>query len=438
MEEDRRLCENTETEKGYSEKNSKINKVMKLQQEIQRQNDLEKLRERRIMQQQEYIDKLLHSVEVTMKSTETERQFNEQFEEQVRGQIYQMHGISQDKLEGMQEARRAWYQGAAFSLFFLSLVLFGISGILDGFGSGLNLFIAFYTAIEGTLLTNERKQNAGLNIVVKVLYLLLFPVMLGMFVCAQLGYPEYELCLPYFTTGGVLVLMLGAVFYFIYDPYRLDRKSKRKADKYILGMEKAALKDIQLQDKAAKKAARQQEKEDTRTRKEQEKQDARTARDREREEVRSAKKQARTDAKALRAREKQEKSLERKEKWQEICEAIRTWWNRLWKKAQKEQARDILPEEKGSGVLAEMDAEEKGSSVLAEMDAEEKGSSVLAEMEAEEKGNNMLARTDAEEKGSSVLAKMDAEENGSKLTETEEESEIKKQPKAEAEEKEIK
>ena len=399
MEEDRRLCENTETEKGYSEKNSKINKVMKLQQEIQRQNDLEKLRERRIMQQQEYIDKLLHSVEATMKSTETERQFNEQFEEQVRGQIYQMHGISRDKLEGMQEARRAWYQGAAFSLFFLSLVLFGISGILDGFGSGLNLFIAFYTAIEGTLLTNERKQNAGLNIVVKVLYLLLFPVMLGMFVCAQLGYPEYELCLPYFTTGGVLVLILGAVSYFIYDPYRLDRKSRRKADKYILSMEKAALKDIQLQDKAAKKAARQQEKEDTRTRKEQEKQDVRTARDREREEARSAKEQARADAKALREQEKQARSLERKEKWQEICEAIRTCWNRLWKKALKEQRTDILPEEKESSVLAKME---------------------------EEKGSNTLARTD------------DIEENSNKPAETEEESESGKQPKAEAEEKEAK
>ena len=400
MEEDRRLCENTETEKGYSEKNSKINKVMKLQQEIQRQNDLEKLRERRIMQQQEYIDKLLHSVEATMKSTETERQFNEQFEEQVRGQIYQMHGISRDKLEGMQEARRAWYQGAAFSLFFLSLVLFGISGILDGFGSGLNLFIAFYTAIEGTLLTNERKQNAGLNIVVKVLYLLLFPVMLGMFVCAQLGYPEYGLCLPYFTTGGVLVLILGAISYFIYDPYRLDRKSRRKADKYILSMEKAALKDIQLQDKAAKKAARQQEKEDTRTRKEQEKQDVRTTRDREREEARSAKEQARADAKALRAQEKQERSLERKEKWQEICEAIRARWNRLWKKVQEEQTTDILLEEKESSVLAKMDAEEKGSS--------------------------MLARTD------------DIEENSNKPAETEEESESGKQPKAEAEEKEAK
>ena len=412
MEEDRRLCENTETEKGYSEKNSKINKVMKLQQEIQRQNDLEKLRERRIMQQQEYIDKLLHSVEATMKSTETERQFNEQFEEQVRGQIYQMHGISRDKLEGMQEARRAWYQGAAFSLFFLSLVLFGISGILDGFGSGLNLFIAFYTAIEGTLLTNERKQNAGLNIVVKVLYLLLFPVMLGMFVCAQLGYPEYELCLPYFTTGGVLVLILGAVSYFIYDPYRLDRKSRRKADKYILSMEKAALKDIQLQDKAAKKAARQQEKEDTRTRKEQEKQDVRTARDREREEARSAKEQARADAKALKEQEKQERSLERKEKWQEICEAIRARWNRLWKKVQEEQTTDILPEEKESSVLAKME--------------EEKGSNTLARTEAEEKGSNTLARTD------------DIEENSNKPAETEEESESGKQPKAEAEEKEAK
>lgn len=405
MEEDRRLCENTETEKGYSEKNSKINKVMRLQQEIQRQNDLEKLRERRIMQQQEYIDKLLHSVEATMKSTETERQFNEQFEEQVRGQIYQMHGISRDKLEGMQEARRAWYQGAAFSLFFLSLVLFGISGFLDGFGSGLNLFIAFYTAIEGTLLTNGRKQNAGLNLVVKVLYLLLFPVMLGMFVCAQLGYPEYELCLPYFTGGGVLVLMLGAVSYFIYDPYRLDRKSRRKADKYILSMEKAALKDIQLQDKAAKKAARQQEKEDTRTRKEQEKQDARTARDKDREEARNAKEQERAEAKALRAQEKQEQSLERKEKWQETCEAVKLRWNRLWKKEPKEeeQTTNILPE--GNSALTEEDVETKESSVPAKADAEEKESSKLPKAEAED--GNMPTMVEAKE--SDILPQADEE-----------------------------
>ena len=34
-----------------------------------------------------------------------------------------MHGISEDKLQGMEERRNAWYQGAAFALFFLSLIL---------------------------------------------------------------------------------------------------------------------------------------------------------------------------------------------------------------------------------------------------------------------------------------------------------------------------
>ena len=49
----------------------------------------------------------------------------------------------------MTEYRNAWYQGTAFAMFFLSLVLIAICGILHGFGSEICIFMAFYTAIEG-------------------------------------------------------------------------------------------------------------------------------------------------------------------------------------------------------------------------------------------------------------------------------------------------
>ena len=115
------------------------------------------LRSKRIRQEQEYIDRMLLSVEENLKNTKEEQRINEEFEEHIRREVYRMHGISEDKLQGMTERKTAWYQGAAFALFFLSLVMIALCGILHGFGSEICIFMAFYTAIEGTLLSNGRK-----------------------------------------------------------------------------------------------------------------------------------------------------------------------------------------------------------------------------------------------------------------------------------------
>lgn len=278
-------------EPDYSDitvKNPRIGKVMRLEEEVQRQSEIEKLRSRRIRQEQEYIDRMSLSVENHLRNTKEEQRYNEQFEERIRTEVYRMHGISEDKLQGMTEYRNAWYQGTAFVMFFLSLVLIAICGILHGFGSEICIFMAFYTAIEGVLLSNGRKQSLFFTVLTKGVYLLLFPVMLVTFTCYELGFEEYALLVPVFAVAGVVVLMIGALSYFLYDPYRMDRRNRKKANRYIVEIEKAALKEVRLKERAF---AKQEKKQAKFTRKE----EARAQKKAERDERRRQRKEARAE-----------------------------------------------------------------------------------------------------------------------------------------------
>ena len=290
-------------------KNPRIGKVMKLEEEAKRQSEIEKLRARRIRQEQEYIDQMSLSVESHLRATKEEQQYNEQFEDRIRTEIYRMHGISEDKLQGMTEYRNAWYQGTAFALFFLSIVLIAICGVLHGFGSEICIFMAFYTAIEGALLSNGRKQSLFFTVLTKGVYLLLFPVMLVTFTCYELGFEEYALLVPVFTVAGVVVLMIGALSYFLYDPYRMDRRNRKKANRYIVEIEKAALKEVRLKEKAFAK----QEKKQAKLTQKQEKRQEKLA---QKEEDRTKKAAARD-----------ERRRQRKEGWAARRARWRAWWS---------------------------------------------------------------------------------------------------------------
>lgn len=114
------------------------------------------------------------------------------------------------------------------------------------------------------MLSNGRKQSKILEGLIKALYLLLFPAMMVIFVCYELGFKEYTLFVPWFTVAGVVVLMVGAVSYFIYDPYRAARRSQKKANSYIREMERTATKEIFLKEKAYAKQEKKKEKKEAR------------------------------------------------------------------------------------------------------------------------------------------------------------------------------
>ena len=274
-------------------KNPRIGKVLKLQEEARRQNEIEKLRSKRIRQEQEYIDKMSLAVEEHLRETKEEQRYNEQFEERIRYEVYRMHGISEDKLQGMTEYRRAWYQGAAFALFFLSLVLIVLCGVLHGFGSEICIFMAFYTAIEGALLSNGRKQAFVFEVITKILYLALFPTMMVAFVCYELGFEEYAILVPIFTVVGVIVLIIGAISYFLYDPYRMDRKNRKKANSYIKEIERAALKEVRLKEKAFAKQEKKKEKRSGKEAERQKKEEEAAEKRRQKSEERAARREKR-------------------------------------------------------------------------------------------------------------------------------------------------
>ena len=327
-------------EPDYSDitvKNPRIGKVMRLEEETKRQSEIEKLRSRRIRQEQEYIDRMSLAVENHLRNTKEEQQYNEQFEERIRTEVYRMHGISEDKLQGMTEYRNAWYQGTAFAMFFLSLVLIAICGVLHGFGSEICIFMAFYTAIEGALLSNGRKQSLFFAVLTKGVYLLLFPVMLVTFTCYELGFEEYALLVPVFTVAGVVVLMIGALSYFLYDPYRMDRRNRKKASRYIVEIEKAALKEVRLKEKAFAKLEKKQAK---LTRK---------------EEARAQKKAERDE----RRRQRKEARAERHARW-------RAWWSEKLSRLKFMKKKEAAGEAHKS--LADADTTEEHS---AERDAAE-------------------------------------------------------------------
>ncbi len=238
---------------SYSGMDARHSKIVKLEQEARRRNEVEQQKGKWMLLEQEYLDRMMGSVEDNLRSAKEQRESNERFRRHIQLEVYRMHGISEDKLQGMEERKTALYQGTAFALFFLSLILIILCGVLHGFNSEITLFISFYTAIEGALLTKGRRRFQAMNVISRILYLVLLPIMLICFVMFELKIPVYAQLTPIFSIVGLVILAFGAVSYFLYDPYSEDRRNRRKADKYVKKMEKTAQQDIKAREKEFEK-----------------------------------------------------------------------------------------------------------------------------------------------------------------------------------------
>ena len=242
-------------------KNPQISKVLALKEEAQRQKQSEQERAKRIQIEMNYLNDMLLTVNDDLTYSKEEQNINSELEHRIQEEVYQMHGISNDKVQGMEERTNALYQGAAFSLLFLSSIMVILCGILHGFDSQICLFMTFYTALEASLLSHRSWKSEILEAFIRLIYLVLFPIMMVVFVCFELGFSQYEQLLPLLIIAGMIILLLGVSSYFLYDPYKQDRKNRKKADRYITEMEKTALKDIQLREAAYKKQERKKERE---------------------------------------------------------------------------------------------------------------------------------------------------------------------------------
>ena len=273
----------TEPVKYKADINSSIAvKVKKLEEEAVRERELEERRSERIRIQQDYLNGMLENVTVSLAATDKERQINDTLEQDVKRRVLSMHGISEDRYEGIERRDQAVFQGAEFAFFFMSIVLLVISGILNGMFTDITLLLCFFTAVEGTLL-NHGNRPRPVAYILRILYMLIFPVMLTAFVCYTVVTPEqirtgvYATLYPTVVTVGVIILAMGVAAYFLYDPYKKDKKQVRRAGRYLKNMSRAADKEVTRIEKKAEMEQRKEEKKRERAERREEKRLAREA-----------------------------------------------------------------------------------------------------------------------------------------------------------------
>ena len=240
--------------------NLRIQKAAYIKQQLERRRAAEDARLERLQQEQEVIQGLRESIDESLWQTEEARKHNQEFQEYINMQIYESNGITEDKLLGMSEYKNALYRGSTAVLFFLSLVLIVLCGMLHGFGSNICLFMFAYTAMEGALLSQENRQSPLLDFICRILYILTFPTMLVMFVCYELKYGEYDFFLPYTVILGVIVTVFGTISYFLHDPYIQDKKKLRDAQNQIRNIERIAEKEVRKRQKVREKEERNTQK----------------------------------------------------------------------------------------------------------------------------------------------------------------------------------
>lgn len=246
------------SEQELQRENLRIRKTEWIQEQIQRQRQAEDALFIQMKQEQEVLDTLRDSMNRNMETSREAQKYNQEFQENMNAQVYAMYGISADKLQGMREYRNAYYQGCAFSLFLLSVVLSALCGVLHGLQSQICLFMVAFTAIQGALLSREGKRGTVLNFCCKMLYLLMFPMMMVIFVCYELKYVEYDLLLPIFTIFGMAALVLATASYFLHNPYRADKRVAEEAKDTIRDIEKTARKEVKKNRKTREKAERKE------------------------------------------------------------------------------------------------------------------------------------------------------------------------------------
>ncbi len=245
---------------GEKEQTLKIQKTEWIHNQIQKQREAEDALFERIRQEQEVLDRLSQSIEEKMEQTKEARKYNREFQERMDAQVYALHGITEDKLQGIREYKSAYFRGCAFSLFLLSVVLVVLCGFLHGFQSQICLFMLAFSGMEGTLLAQAQGRGKILNVICNALYLLIFPLMMVVFICFELGYQEYYMILPWLAIFGICILIVGTAAYFFYNPYRKERRNIGAAKDTIREIEKTARKEVRKNKKSREKSEKKQQK----------------------------------------------------------------------------------------------------------------------------------------------------------------------------------
>lgn len=304
-----------------------------------------------LFEKQKLLEKRRKELSESMDQTRQMQLYNRMHDEEQRDQVYELHGISMDKVQGMKEYKNALYQGAQIILFFVDIVIGVVSAMNYGYESPIFISCIALMAAQTTLLPREHHGllNKSLYSVISIVLSFIPTALMGiLFVSDKIPFvsdlPVVFIC----ACVSVVLCAVGALDYYNRNPYRESRKAAREAASEYRALKRGAAKTV-------KKNVSIRMKREAKLMAHKEKQENKLERIKKREEERyeNLKKREENKAKALEIKlQKEEERKAKNEQIREIREANREQRKKLIDSKVavfKEKITSIIPDKKASG-----------------------------------------------------------------------------------------
>ena len=171
------------------QESERIQRAEWIHEQVKLQREAEDEAWEKIMEEQKLLTERRRSIDADISSNRELKRYHEDCMEDITDQVYSLHGISVDKLEGIKEYRNALFRGEAFIVFCISVIMAAIVAYAYGPTSQRCLYVLMCVGAEGALLSQKRKN-------------ILFFIPLILIAAEMAGYKLYPQYLEYVTMAG--------------------------------------------------------------------------------------------------------------------------------------------------------------------------------------------------------------------------------------------
>ena len=203
----------------------------------------------KIMEEQKLITERMRSIDDDISRNRELERYHEGCLEDITDQVYSLHGVTTDKLEGMTRYKNAKFQGEATVVFAMSIMIAAVAAYAYGVTSQVCMFMLLCIGAEGALLSGPHKKRNLLGGIFRTLFFV--PVIL--MAAEVISFKYYEDYYEYVTMIGeaaaILLVVIGTATYFLYNPYRKDKKYVKEAQADLKELHKAARKSVKKNQK---------------------------------------------------------------------------------------------------------------------------------------------------------------------------------------------
>lgn len=235
------------------EESERIQRAEWIHEQVKLQRRMEDEAWEKLMEEQKLLTERRRSIDEDIDRNRELKRYHEGCMEDITDQVYSLHGISADKLEGMKEYKNALFRGEAFIVFAISVIMAALAAYAYGPTSQICLFMLVCIGTEGALLSQKRKN-------------ILFFIPLLMIAAVMISYKLYPEYLAYVIMAGeaiaLLLVIVSTAGYFMHNPYRKDKKNIRAAKSDLKELHKVARKSVKKNQKNRVKLEAKQAKRD--------------------------------------------------------------------------------------------------------------------------------------------------------------------------------